>query len=136
MNELFGHIISSLPEVATSPLSFLAYLAIIVAWLIIALKVKRNKQVLSHLKDLPSKDRLKALKYEMGTVDIKEGLTPEQYIRSKIHSYYFIGAIILFISIIIIFVVVFTDQIEQPSKTSVEIINLSDYSTTPSFEFR
>jgi hypothetical protein len=54
------------------------------------------------LKDLPPKDRLDALKAEMGTVTLKEGLSPEQYLKSRIHLYYFLGFALICLVIVIL----------------------------------
>jgi hypothetical protein len=105
MVEFIRSALQALPSVATSPLALVAYLLVVAAWLIIALRVKRNKQLLKHLKDLPAKDRLQALRDEMGTIPLKEGFTPEQYLRSRRHLYYFVGFGMVCLLILIIFVV-------------------------------
>lgn len=87
--------LSALPSVAGSPLAFAAYLAAIVAWVVIAWRVNRNKQLLRNLDKLPERSRLEALRMEMGAVRLKSGLSPEQWIRSRIHLYYFMGFAIL-----------------------------------------
>jgi hypothetical protein len=86
---------SALPSVAGSPLAFTAYLAAIAAWMVIAWRVNRNKQLLRNLDKLPERSRLEALRMEMGAVRLKSGLSPEQWIRSRIHLYYFLGFAIL-----------------------------------------
>ncbi len=99
---------SALPNVAAHPLSFVAYVLVVAAWVIISLKVKRNKQVLEHLDKIPEKSRLEVLRMEMGAVRLKSGLTPEQWIKSRIHLYYFLGFAILCLVAVIIFVVAMT----------------------------
>jgi hypothetical protein len=85
--EFLKHALSSLPTVATSPLALAGYLAVIAAWVVIALKVNRNAQLLKHLKDLPRGDRLQALRDEMGTIPLKEGLSPEQFVKLRTRRY-------------------------------------------------
>ncbi|MEQ9305352.1 MAG: hypothetical protein RJQ14_15690, partial [Marinoscillum sp.] len=80
-----------LPTVATSPYAFVAYVVLILSWLVVALKVKRNKELLKNLDKLPEQDRLPAFKLELQGVEIKEGLSPEQWIKSNTHRYLFIG---------------------------------------------
>jgi hypothetical protein len=103
--EFIKDILRALPNVASSPFAFVGYVIAIIAWTVIALRVQRNKNLLTNLKSLPSKDRLSALRDEMGTVSLKEGLSPEQYIKAKIHQYYFLAFAILCLTIIILFVV-------------------------------
>jgi len=76
-----------------------------VGWVVIALKVKRNAQVLAHIDKLPSKDRLAALQLEMGAVNIKGNMTPEQWIRARVHSYLFFGFAILCLAGVVVLVV-------------------------------
>lgn len=63
--------LEALPHAAQSPLAFAAYVVAIVAWLIIALRVNRNRQLLKHLEKLPEGHRLEALRMEMGAVRLK-----------------------------------------------------------------
>lgn len=96
---------AALPGVATSPLAFVAYLAAVMAWAAIAWRVNRNRQLLQHLHKLPEKARLEALRMEMGAVRLKSGLSPEQWIRSRIHLFVFLGFAILGAVVIILFTV-------------------------------
>jgi hypothetical protein len=105
MGELLRSAIAALPTVATHPLAFVAYIVVVLAWLIVALKVKRNNNLLKVLDKLPSEDRLRALQSEMGSVQLAAGLSPEQYLRSRIHLYYFLGFSILCLVGLLIFVV-------------------------------
>ena len=93
--------IKALPIVASSPLALIAFLCLVGAWVVIGLRVQRNKNLLANLEKLPSKDRLQALKDEMGTVRIKSGLTPEQYLRSRIHRFWLIGFVTLCLVILL-----------------------------------
>jgi len=108
MEKFLNHALDSLPTVASSPLSLIAYLLAIIAWVVVASKVRRNGQLLSHLEKLPEKDRLKALELEMGMPRLRVGLAPEQWLRHKIHNYYFLAfftlcALILLLATISIF---------------------------------
>ncbi|MAF66866.1 MAG: hypothetical protein CMJ84_14575 [Planctomycetes bacterium] len=100
--------LSALPDAASTPLALVGYVVLIVAWVVIALRVKRNKQLLGSLEKLPEGDRLKVLQMEMGAVHIKSGLTPEQWIRSRVHLYYFLGFAILSLVVVLIFTIAAT----------------------------
>ena len=74
--------LGALPEAAKSPYAFVAYIVALGAWVLVSLRVTRNKNLLKQLVHLPQRDRLRALQAEMGQVPIREGLSPEQYFRS------------------------------------------------------
>src|SRR5262249_50716436 len=72
-----------------NPLALVALLLILVAWVVITLKVRRNRQLLHSLEKLPEKDRLKALEAAMGYLKIKGGISAEQWLRHNVQQYYF-----------------------------------------------
>jgi hypothetical protein len=103
--EFITQALKALPSVASSPLALVAYIVAVGAWLLIALRVQRHKGLLTNLEKLPSRDRLAALKDEMGVTPLKEGLTAEQYLKSRIHLYYILAFGILCLTVVILFVV-------------------------------
>src|SRR6267142_2488974 len=103
MGEFLRSAFSALPTAASSPMALAGYVVTILAWVIIALKIKRNKQVHASLDKFPERDRLAALRLEMGTVRLKAGLSPQQYLKSRIHLYYLIGLGMVCILILLIF---------------------------------
>src|ERR1700724_1172501 len=104
MAEFLKAAFSALPSAASSPLSLSAYVIAILAWLMIAWRVKRNKQVLTHLEKLPENERLTALELEMGMVHVQSGLTAEQWIKLKTQSYYFLGFAVICLTLVVVFV--------------------------------
>lgn len=100
--EFLNSAIKALPTVASSPLALIAFLSLVAAWLIIGIRVQRNKNLLKNLEKVPPNDRLQALRDEMGRVRIKSGLTPEQYLRSRIHLYWLIAFVTLCLVILLI----------------------------------
>ena len=113
---------SGLPAVASSPFALLVYLVIVIAWVVIAWRVTRNKNLLRSLDKLPDHDRLKALQSEMGVVELESGLNPEQWLRSKLHFYYFLAFAIVFLSFVILFVVGAVSQISGTIYLGIAII--------------
>lgn len=103
-------LIEALPSAATNPYAFTSYVLLIVAWVVVAFRVKRNKQLLQNLQKLPEQDRLAALKLEIHGVELKEGITPEQWIKSKIHSYLFMGFLSLCLVATVITVIILNQQ--------------------------
>jgi hypothetical protein len=126
MGDFFKSAFSALPTVATHPLAFVAYIVVVLAWVIIAWRVRRNNNLLKHLDKLPEADRLTALQNEIGHVPVKGGLSPAQYLRSRIHFFYFLGFAILCLTVLTIFVIsaVTGHKKEEPTNsTNSTVIN-------------
>ena len=87
--------IRAIPSAAASPLALIAYLATLVAWAIIAYRVNRFRELMKRIELLPEGDRLAAIKAEIGRVDVPRGLTGEQYLRMRIHTFIFVGFLAL-----------------------------------------
>src|SRR5260370_12291182 len=87
---------------SANPLALAALLLLLVTWMVVALKVNRNKELLKSLNRLPTKDRLKALQAEMGVVQIKGGLSPEQWLGNKVRTYYLVGFAMLCVTVIVL----------------------------------
>jgi hypothetical protein len=95
--DALGLFLSNLGVVAKSPYAFIAYLALVTAWTAILFRVKRNKQLLRRITNLPEEDRLKALRYEMGSVLPVQDLSPDQFLRYVQKRYLFLGSILLIV---------------------------------------
>jgi hypothetical protein len=100
-----NQILKGISTAASNPLAFVSYIVALIAWVLIRIRVGRNKNLLERLKDLPKADRLEALKAEMGVLPIREGLSPEQWIRSRINRYYFLGFVVLCAVFVILFAI-------------------------------
>lgn len=90
---------------SANPLALVALFLLLITWLIVALKVKRNKELLRSLNKLPSKDRLAALRAEMGVVQIRGALSPEQWLKNRVRTYYLVGLGMLCVTIIVMIVI-------------------------------
>jgi hypothetical protein len=95
--------LSAIPSAAKSYLALIAYGLALLAYIVTVWRVTRNRNLLQNLQRLPAKDRLSALELEMGGVRLSDGISPEQWLRSKIHRYYFLSFIVTCIVGIIIF---------------------------------
>ena len=104
----FKSLVSALPSAATSPFAFAAYVLVVAAWVVIALRLKRNRQLLDHIEKLPQADRLKALQLEMGAVQVRSGLTADQWLRSRVHLYYFLGFCVGCVAAVVVFAIAVT----------------------------
>jgi hypothetical protein len=87
LNSLLAAILAA----ATSNAALAAYTITAVAYVLTMWRVVRNKNLLTHLRSLPPKDRLSALETEMGGVRLSSGISPEQWVGSRIHKYYLIA---------------------------------------------
>lgn len=94
MMEFFAAALQALPDVAMSPLAMLAYTITICAYVFVAIRVTRHKNLLRALSSLPESDRLAALKDEIGNPHLKAGISPAQWIKNRIHTYYLIAFIV------------------------------------------
>lgn len=108
MEAFFANAMQLLPEVAASPLAIAAYVGTLAAYVLVALRVTRHRHLLQHLTSLPEKDRLKALKGELGDGNLRSGITAEEWIRARIHRYYFLAFLVTcFTGVLVVAMLVF-----------------------------
>jgi len=87
--------LKALPITASSPMAYAAYVLTLLTWGVIAWRVNRYKVLLTYIKSLPAGDRLPAIKAEMGVVEIEGGVSADQWLRSRIHTFYLVGLVVL-----------------------------------------
>jgi hypothetical protein len=92
--EQIGAFLQALPSVAGSPLALIAYLATVVAWTLVAMRVNRFKVLMENIKDLPEPDRLKAIEIEIGRA-VPKGMTAKQFLQSRMQFFIFLGFLAL-----------------------------------------
>lgn len=99
-------------------------------------KNTRNKHLLENLEKLLEGDRLPALKNEMGTIEIKEGLSPTQWLKHRRDTYRLYGFIFLMITVAVIFVIAFThaSQIKSSRDELVEVLTHREQMFTSSVD--
>ena len=83
--------LSAIPAAATNSYTFGAYALVVLAYVVVAWRVARNKNLLANIEKLPPNDRLSALEIETGGVRLASGISPEQWVQSRIHKYYLLG---------------------------------------------
>jgi hypothetical protein len=93
MGDILPQLLSQLGTVSKSPLALAGYLSVVIAWVAIAFRLRRNRELLRNIEKLPKKDRIKAFQSEIGEVPIKGGFTPEQYLRFRNQRYYFLAGL-------------------------------------------
>ena len=114
-------LLKGLSVAATNSYAFVSYIIAIIAWTYLRSRVDRNKNLLKRITALPEDDRIKILEQEMGTVGIEGGLSPEQWIRSKIHQYYFFGFVVL-CAVVVIIVAIFLNHKNKESQPQVIVV--------------
>lgn len=94
--------LEQLEEVAKSPYAFVAYLAVLLVWAIIALRTSRFKKISNSLHLVPEMDRKALLEKEYG-YHLKEGMSATQFLKAQRTAYIFyaflalLGAIVLIV---------------------------------------
>jgi hypothetical protein len=121
-------IIDAIPQVSNSPLALVAYLSVVGAWILLGWRIKRNRNLLGHLDKLPEKDRIEALRMEMGEQSLRTALSPEQWLRSRIHKFLFYGFTILCVAVVVIFALAGIEAKGQVG-TSISLYRDKDEST-------
>jgi len=105
MNSFLSSALAAIPSAATSGLALAAYALALMTYLATVYRVTRNRNLLKNLQRLPPKDRLNALEVEMGGVRLASGISPEQWLKSRIHRYYFLSVMITCATILSVFVI-------------------------------
>jgi tetratricopeptide (TPR) repeat protein len=88
MLDFLRSLLAAIPAAAASPSAFAAYAMVVAAYVFTVWQVTRNRSLLENLEKLAPKDRVKALEIAIGGVRLRSGISPEQWVRSRIHRYY------------------------------------------------
>jgi serralysin len=107
MGQIIREAFGAIPEAATSPIAFVAYLFVLVAWVVLAWHIRRNRQLLSALKLVPAAQRARVLEGEMGVPRLARGLDPEQWLRARRHLYYLLAFIVTISAMVIVVAIAF-----------------------------
>lgn len=127
--------LDAIPAAASTPLALAAYVVAIAAWVVISVRVWRNRNLLRNLDRLPEHDRLAALQAEMGNLPLRSGLTPQQFLRSQIHRYYFYAFLVVSLLGFLIVAVAAATRTTGQSTTLVLSSTVSEESVEQSFDF-
>jgi hypothetical protein len=122
-------ILKEIGTAATNELAFVAYIVAVVSWFYLRSRVDRNKNLLQRITALPQEDRIEILREEMGTAPLQGGLTPEQWLQSRIHQYYFMGFLVL-CGVIVIVVAIFAYE-RGNKKGSSDLVTRKDFDERP-----
>lgn len=81
-------LIELIPTVAGSPFALLAYAIAATSIVLLAVMLKRQRNLLHRIESLPEKDRFPALQNEKG-LRLKEGMSPADYLKGQTRNYIF-----------------------------------------------
>ena len=123
--EFLTSALGAIPDAASHPFALLAYLAVLLVWLIIGLRVRRNSNLINGLHHLPEGDRLKALEAEMGHVDVPAGLTATDWLERNRQQYYFIAFLALLGALVVVVVIAMV-QVSNVERSNAELIKVLD----------
>lgn len=121
MDGIIGQFLASIPSAATSPLAFVAYLATLIAWAVIAFRVRTLNEVSRTLEALAEGDRPEALRQALGAVRVGE-FTPTEYIKHQISRYVFISFLVACAKAVVIAVLAAREALDRKQLTE-DMIN-------------
>lgn len=102
MDALSFSVVDAIKAAGSNPLALAAFALLVAAMTVVALKVRRNKNLLQNLEKLPEKDRLAALKLEMGALRIKGEISPEQWLRHNSRQYQLGALVVLCVTLVVL----------------------------------
>jgi len=102
VNALPDRLFAAIPAAASNPLALVAYVLAVGAWLVIAWRVRRNRQLLTILKVIPPRERAQLLELEMGAARLAAGLDAESWLRARRHMYYLIAFIVACVAAVVV----------------------------------
>jgi hypothetical protein len=123
--DFLANALKALPAVASSIPALIGYIFVILAWVLISWRVQRNRVLLKNLEKLPAKDRLNALRSEMGAIDVPADLTAEQWLRARNQTYIFQGFLVVVFAVVIL--VVASGFRPAPENHTKQLINEYDF---------
>lgn len=121
MPDFLRSALSAIPHVVGDTRALIAYALAIAAWTAVALKVQRNKSLLTNINKLPERDRLSALQLEMGSIPLPAGISATQYLKARVHTYYFWAFVVLCTLIATILALSITFRFQRGDELSKEM---------------
>jgi hypothetical protein len=120
-----SHFLSQLRSVATSPYAFVAYIAVVAAWVYTTIARHRLNKVAQVLKDLPPKDRITLIEQEYRTSP-RKGLSAEQWIRARRHTLLLVAFLSVLICVTVVVIIAFVLSFSGDQRTSADLGKLRE----------
>lgn len=89
MADFFAALIDKVPELVKTPLGVLGLCILVGAYLLAFWKKARFDSLIARIDSLPERDRLEALKSEMGSVPIPSRFAPADWLMAQRQKYFF-----------------------------------------------
>ncbi len=107
MQSFFSSALESVRFAASSKYALAAYALAIIGYVVIAWRVDRNRKLLRYLSCLPERDRIQAIRSEIGTI-LPNSVSPEEWLRARTQTflslcYLVTAALVATVAIIAIF---------------------------------
>jgi hypothetical protein len=123
--------LKALPTVASSPLAFIGYLIVVIAWVVTSIMSRRSSQLFKAIKDLPEKDKLAAIKLEYKTIP-RAGVTAKEWLQAKSATYNLIrfGALVVVLLVVIglaAYLASMALNAKRAAASDEELINILNY---------
>jgi hypothetical protein len=120
MTEFFSMLAEKAPELVKSPLGLVGLCVLVGAYLVAFWKKARFDSLIARIDALPEKDRLEALKSEMGSVPLPANFSPSDWLMAQRQKYFF-GA--YFITAVLLVALILFSTIFSKSGTNIVDIN-------------
>jgi hypothetical protein len=110
MEEFFRQALGQLRNAASSNRALAAYAIVCISWVIVSIRVIRDKNLLKHIEKFPLRERPEVWRTQLAGLPLREGLSPEQFLRSRIHSYLFWAFLIACAAVVTVCVIAGVDH--------------------------
>lgn len=129
----FEQLIAALPAAAKSWPALIAYLGATTAFVVVSLKVNRNKNLLAKIKSIPERDVAQVLQMEMGAAYLSAGLSPQQWLQQQRQRYYFVAFLVVCLLIAALLIAARFSKVidpelqkQQAQETALQFLRLID----------
>ena len=102
--EFLQQALRNLPQAAKTPYALLAYLIVIIAWVVIALQVSPLQSALDQIQNVPEQQRAEHVEKLLQKTLPKE-ISADQWLKSRRDSYLFYGYLALLAVVVFVFVI-------------------------------
>ena len=114
MKEFLG----ALSSIGTSPYAFVGYALLLACWLIVVVRANRTREVLANIQHMPAKERLEAFKLQVQGVQLASGISPEQWLRARVHQYFLVAFLASLAAIIIVVTLAIVQASSKPDDSA------------------
>jgi hypothetical protein len=99
--QMSEQLLSALGEAARNPLSFVAYLALVIAWAVVTLRNRRLSTLLRSIDKFPEGERRKVVQAEMNVI-LPRNITAEQWLQAQWQGHLFIGLLASLAAVVVL----------------------------------